>query len=58
VVIVDPKQISDPLSEALAAVATEVKDLKERVRKLEGNGGALASGADRLQSVIELDFQI
>jgi serine O-acetyltransferase len=58
VVIVDPKQISDPLSEALTAVATEVKALKERVRRLEGNGGAVAGGSDRLQSVIELDFQI
>ncbi len=57
VVIVDPKQISDPLSEALAAVATEVKELKARVRRLEGNGSADAGG-DRLQSVIELDFQI
>jgi len=58
VVIVDPKQISDPLSEALAAVATEVKELKERVRKLEGSGAAEAAGTDRLQSVIGLDFQI
>jgi len=58
VVIVDPKQISDPLSEALAAVATEVKELKDRVRKLEGTGTSDAGGNQRLQSVIELDFQI
>jgi serine O-acetyltransferase len=58
VVIVDPKQISDPLSEALAAVATEVKELKERVRKLEGTGAPEAAVSDRLQSVIGLDFQI
>ncbi len=32
VVITDPKQINDPLSEALAAVASEVKRLAERVR--------------------------
>src|ERR1022692_5349930 len=37
VIITDPKQINDPLSEALAAVATEVKHLRERVHKLEGN---------------------
>ena len=36
VVITDPKQINDPLSEALAAVATEVNKLRERVQKLEG----------------------
>jgi len=58
VVIVDPKQISDPLSEALAAVATEVKELRERVHRLEGTGGVEAGPSDRLQSVIELDFQI
>src|ERR1700723_873959 len=39
VVITDPKQINDPLSEALAAVATEVNKLAERVRQLEGTGG-------------------
>ena len=58
VVIVDPKQISDPLSEALAAVATEVKELRERVHRLEGTGEVEAGPSDRLQSVIELDFQI
>src|SRR5271154_6657891 len=36
VVITDPKQINDPLSEALAAVATEVKILREQVSRLEG----------------------
>jgi serine O-acetyltransferase len=35
VVITDPKQINDPLSEALAAVATEVHKLRERVKTLE-----------------------
>ncbi len=35
VVITDPKQINDPLSEALAAVAIEVNKLQERGR-LEG----------------------
>ena len=37
VVIADPKQINDPLSEALAAVATEVNKLRERVQHLEGS---------------------
>jgi len=37
VVITDPKQINDPLSEALAAVATEVNKLRERVQQLEGS---------------------
>ena len=32
VVITDPKQINDPLSEALASVASEVHSLRERVR--------------------------
>src|SRR6201981_1754720 len=36
VVITDPKQINDPLSEALAAVGAEVEKLRTRVRKLEG----------------------
>src|SRR5690348_11821426 len=36
VVITDPKQINDPLSEALASVASEVNKLRERVQRLEG----------------------
>src|SRR3984885_8458179 len=40
VVITDPKQINDPLSEALAAVASEVNRLAERVRTLEGADGS------------------
>jgi len=36
VVITDPRQINDPLSEALAAVATEVSRLRERVQRLDG----------------------
>lgn len=38
--ITDPKQINDPLSEALASVATGVNKLRERVQKLEGPGFA------------------
>jgi serine O-acetyltransferase len=58
VVITDPKQINDPLSEALAAVANEVKKLKEEVRELQGRELAPADGIDRLQEVIEMDYQI
>ena len=34
--IIDPKQINDPLSEALSAVANEVKILKDEVCRLQG----------------------
>jgi serine O-acetyltransferase len=57
VVITDPKQINDPLSEALAAVANEVKDLKQQVRELQGREFAPSDG-DRLREIIENDFQI
>jgi serine O-acetyltransferase len=56
VVITDPKQIQDPLSEALAAVATQVKDLKERLQELEGSKPADSRSADELQAII--DYQI
>jgi len=56
IVITDPKQIQDPLSEALAAVATQVKDLKERLQKLEGGAPADSRAADELQAII--DYQI
>lgn len=58
VVITDPKQINDPLSEALAAVASEVKRLKEEVRELQGRQLAPGDEVDRLQEVIEIDYQI
>jgi len=65
VVITDPKLIHDPLSAALAAVASQVKELRERVRHLEGlhspDGAAsadLQSITDELQSIIEIDYQI
>ena len=57
-VITDPKQINDPLSEALAAVATEVKALKEEVRQLQGRELAPTNGNDKLQQAIEIDYQI
>jgi len=58
VVITDPKQINDPLSEALAAVATEVKALKEQVRELQGRELVHTNGNDKLQQAIEIDYQI
>ena len=58
VVITDPKQINDPLSEALAAVASEVNRLAERVHQLEGMGGTEPLSAS-LQRIIEnIDYQI
>ena len=58
VVITDPKQINDPLSEALAAVANEVKALKEEVRQLQGRECAEPEESVVLQRVIEIDYQI
>jgi serine O-acetyltransferase len=58
VVITDPKQISDPLSQALASVASQVKDLKHRVQKLEGKESASTATPDELESIIEIDYQI
>lgn len=58
VIITDPKQVSDPLSDALAAVATHVKDLRERVYKLEGNLTPESHTPEELQAVIEIDYQI
>jgi serine O-acetyltransferase len=58
VVIIDPKQINDPLSEALNAVIDRVKELNNRVRQLEGrvepsNGDYLSCKVDA-----EIDYQI
>src|SRR6516225_664767 len=55
VVITDPKQINDPLSEALAAVATEVKTLREQVCRLEGREHVRS---ESLEAAIEMDYQI
>lgn len=58
VVIIDPKQINDPLSEALAAVVGEVGKLKERIRQLEG-ATAHEPLADTLQRIMDdVDYQI
>jgi serine O-acetyltransferase len=59
VVITDPKQINDPLSEALAAVVTEVNKLRERVHKLDGETATKGdSGASLEQIIHEIDYQI
>lgn len=59
VVITDPKQINDPLSEALAAVASEVKALRAEVRQLQGreHDASIRDGLDRAIE-IELEYQI
>jgi serine O-acetyltransferase len=60
VVITDPKQITDPLSEALSVVATQVKELQKRVHELEGSAARAAdqAGEESLQAIIEIDYQI
>jgi serine O-acetyltransferase len=59
VVITDPKQINDPLSEALAAVATEVNKLRERVQTLEGAEVAHEPLSASMQRIMEdIDYQI
>jgi serine O-acetyltransferase len=59
VVITDPKQINDPLSEALAAVAGEVNRLRERVLQLEGaeaKGEPMSASMQRIME--DIDYQI
>ena len=59
VVITDPKQINDPLSEALASVANEVNKLRERVQLLEGKELAAEPVPAFLQQLMDdLDYQI
>jgi len=58
VVITDPKQINDPLSEALAAVATEVNKLNERVRRLEGAGESEPPSESMQRIMEDVDYQI
>ena len=59
VVITDPKQINDPLSEALASVATEVHKLRDRVQRLEGSESVPEPVHPSLQGIMDdLDYQI
>src|ERR1700733_6627225 len=53
VVITDPTQINDPLSEALAAVAGEVNKLRDRVQKLEGTGSKHEPLSASIQRIME-----
>ena len=59
VIITDPKQINDPLSEALASVVNEVNRLRERVNELEGTEPKGQPLSESLQRFVEdLDYQI
>src|ERR1700745_1021078 len=59
VVITDPKQINDPLSEALASVANEVNRLRERVQRLEGTDEIREPVHPSLQGLMDdVDYQI
>jgi serine O-acetyltransferase len=59
VVITDPKQINDPLSEALAAVVAEVNKLRDRICALEGVEATRESAPQSVQNIIdEIDYQI
>jgi serine O-acetyltransferase len=58
VVITDPKQITDPLSDALHAVASQVEDLDTRLKKLEEKGPADARTPDEVRSIIRSGHQI
>src|SRR5581483_7523649 len=53
VVITDPKQINDPLSEALASVANEVSKLRERVTQLEGGEHAVTPLHPSVQNLVD-----
>ena len=39
-------------------MASQVRELKEKVQKLEGNGNVDHDAAESLQAVIEIDYQI
>jgi serine O-acetyltransferase len=56
IVIIDPKQINDPLSDALAFLASEVRELRAKVQKLEGCEEN--EGSAELDQIIEMDYQI
>ncbi|HVN17986.1 MAG TPA: serine O-acetyltransferase [Dongiaceae bacterium] len=59
VVITDPKQINDPLSEALASVASEVAKLRERIQRLEGVEQVSEPVPASVQQLMDdLDYQI
>ena len=55
VVITDPKQIKDPLSEALAQVASLVNVLKDRVKRLEAAQPGNGDRPESLDAVPEIE---
>jgi serine O-acetyltransferase len=57
VVVTDPKEINDPLSEALAAVAVEVKTLRAEVRRLQGREHEAAPDRDGLDRAMEIEIE-
>jgi serine O-acetyltransferase len=57
VVVTDPKEINDPLSEALAAVAMEVKNLRAEVRRLQGREHEVEPARDGLDRAIEIEIE-
>jgi serine O-acetyltransferase len=57
VVVTDPKEINDPLSEALAAVAMEVKTLRAEVRRLQGREHEEEPARDGLDRAIEIEIE-
>ena len=58
IVITEPMQIKDPLSEALMAVATQVRDLQRTVQELAGKEPMETNAVDSLNALIEPDYQI
>ena len=58
VVTTDPKRINDPLSEALAAVVSGVKTLRDTACRLQGRAGWQGEHGDKLQRLIEIEYQI
>ncbi len=58
VVLTDPKQINDPLSEALNAVIDKMKELNDRVRQLEGKEAANGDYLAYTKVDVETDYQI
>src|ERR1700675_1094271 len=58
VVITDPKQINDPLSEALAAFRRELKKLGEPGRFWGGRGGREPLSASLQRIIEDIDYQI
>ncbi len=57
VVVTDPKEINDPLSEALAAVAMEVKTLRAEVRRLQGREHEPEPARDGLDRAMEIEIE-